>query len=88
MRIFKLILYSIIIIVFTKCNSEEGQRTLSEFNDKGFRKTLKDFNKAFQEGDIDMLESMITENYLHTNGHSKSIGKSEWLSYLKKREAE
>lgn len=43
------------------------------------------FNKAFAEGDVAIISSMITEEYLHTNGISKSIGKESWLNYFRKR---
>ncbi len=28
---------------------------------------------------------MITDNYVHTNGNSKSIAKVDWIAYLKRR---
>ena len=43
------------------------------------------FNKAFAEGNLAVLDSMITSNYLHTNSSSKVIGKADWFNYLKKR---
>lgn len=47
--------------------------------------SITTFNTAFKKGDVEKLESMITNNYQHTNGASKSIGKDAWLTYLKKR---
>ena len=47
--------------------------------------SIQRFNEAFQKGNIEVLESLITKNYIHTNGNSKSIGKREWLNYLEKR---
>ena len=46
---------------------------------------IAQFNSAFQNGDVATLESMITEDYSHTNGNAKVIGKKAWLKYLKKR---
>ncbi|EZH73026.1 hypothetical protein ATO12_18595 [Aquimarina atlantica] len=48
-------------------------------------RTITMFNTAFKEGNITKLENLITDNYLHTNGTSKSIGKTAWLKYLKNR---
>lgn len=48
-------------------------------------RTITTFNTAFKEGNVAKLESLITDNYRHTNGTSKSIGKNAWLEYLKKR---
>lgn len=47
--------------------------------------TINKFNNAFAEGDLAVLDSLTTENYLHTNNSSKVIGKSDWFNYLKKR---
>ena len=52
------------------------------------RQTIDKFNQAFQEGSVEVLESLITQDYLHTNGSSKSIRKETWLNYLRKREKE
>ena len=49
---------------------------------------IEQFNDAFSSGDVNTLESMITENYLHSNGSSKAIRKENWLNYLRKREAD
>jgi len=43
------------------------------------------FNTAFAEGDLKTIERLLTGNYQHTNGTSKSIGKKAWLNYFKKR---
>lgn len=48
--------------------------------------TIQQFNEAFQNGEVSVLEQLIPNNYVHTNGNSKSIGKEQWLNYLKKRE--
>ncbi|PRX57678.1 nuclear transport factor 2 family protein [Flagellimonas meridianipacifica] len=47
--------------------------------------SIETFNKAFSEGDLKVLDSMTTANYLHTNGSSKVIGKKGWFNYLEKR---
>lgn len=48
--------------------------------------TIKTFNNAFKTGDLSTLNSMITDNYMHTNGSSKAIDKETWINYLRKRE--
>ena len=48
---------------------------------------IKEFNEAFKKADIDRLTELIADNYIHTNGNSKPIGKEEWLKYLKGRKA-
>ncbi len=49
---------------------------------------IETFNNAFQKGDINTLEEMITTNYIHTNSSSKAIRKESWFQYLKKRAKE
>ncbi|WP_062058273.1 nuclear transport factor 2 family protein [Aquimarina longa] len=62
-----------------------GQENKAITSETTLLNTISVFNKAFKEGDVTKLESMITDNYIHTNGSSKSIGKTMWLAYLKKR---
>ncbi|MEK6153811.1 nuclear transport factor 2 family protein [Flavobacteriaceae bacterium 3-367] len=63
-----------------KENTLEAERALLERVDQ--------FNTAFKESNLVTLESMVTENYQHTNGNGKPIGKTDWLAYLEKRESE
>ena len=43
------------------------------------------FNIAYVKGDLTTLDSLTTENYLHTNSSSRVIGKTDWFTYLNKR---
>lgn len=54
-------------------------------SEEALRTAIEKFNTAFQQGDVATLDAMITENYSHTNGTSKVIGKETWLNYIKKR---
>ncbi len=47
--------------------------------------SIEKFNAAFAEGNLAVLDTMTTTNYLHTNSSSKVIGKSNWFNYLEKR---
>ena len=49
---------------------------------------IEEFNSAFEHGNVDKLEAMITDKYIHTNSSSKSIRKNDWLAYLSKRKKE
>ncbi len=59
--------------------------TSQEKEEKILLKSIEDFNLAFKKSDIEKLESMITDRYVHTNGNSKSIDKNTWITYLYKR---
>ncbi len=88
MKILKITLMFLTIFNFTNCSIEQHQQVLTEAEKEALVATLEKFNRAFQEGNTDVLQSMITDNYIHTNGNSKSIGKDVWINYLRKREKE
>lgn len=83
MRFFKIPLIIIISLSLFYCADEKSEITPEKLSE-----AIRKFNKAFQDGNNEVLESMVTENYLHTNGNSKSIGKKDWFNYLTKREKE
>jgi ketosteroid isomerase-like protein len=50
------------------------------------RAAVAKFAEAFRDGDVKVLESMLTPDYRHTNGGTGSIlGRDEWLSYVRTR---
>ncbi len=69
-----------------------GCQTTTESDTKHKKETLikqiETFNNAFKEGNTELLASMITDNYVHTNGNSKAIHKENWINYLSKRQKE
>ena len=84
---FGLVAFGLLAVHFlTVCsNSQEKDEHTNEAELLG---VVDRFNQAFQECDVALLESMITENYLHTNGNSEAIHKDSWLNYLRKRAEE
>jgi len=73
---------------FQSCKTENNQKLNLSAEKEKLIERVEDFNTAFKDGEIEELEAMITNNYLHTNSSSKSIRKNEWFSYLKKRKKE
>ena len=53
--------------------------------DSEFLQTVERFNLAFAKGNVAELDQMIAQEYLHTNGSSKPIGKDAWMNYVKSR---
>ncbi len=80
--------FLLVFIVFQSCKTETGHKQNSSEEEKILLKKVEDFNLAFKECDIEQLETLITENYLHTNGNSRSIKRNAWLGYLEKRKLE
>ena len=67
---------SVVFILFS-CSKQEEIPSLEE--------ALNRFNMAFENADVEVLASMIAENYVHTNSSWKSFGKDKWLGYMQKR---
>ncbi len=67
------------------CTGDGANDTDSMADEASLRATIDIFNAAFERGDVEKLASMITDDYQHTNGNAKSIGRDSWLGYLKKR---
>lgn len=88
MKLIKLILFIILVFNFFSCSNKETTGGLSEQVKQDLMEAINKFNQAFQEGDVTTLESMIVQNYIHTNGNSKPIGKKDWINYLHKRNKE
>ncbi|MEQ8426107.1 MAG: nuclear transport factor 2 family protein [Cyclobacteriaceae bacterium] len=79
---------SLISLFILSCNKEVTQKSDPLEERAQLMERIEEFNAAFGSGDVDKLELMITDNYLHTNGYSKAIGKSDWLAYLVTRKKE
>ncbi|WP_340066005.1 nuclear transport factor 2 family protein [Ascidiimonas aurantiaca] len=88
MRVFKLLWLLFIIFGFFACADNAPDDKVPDPAKKMLLTAVEKFNTAFQEGNTAILESMITENYIHTNGASSPVGKKEWVQYLRKRENE
>ncbi len=78
----------LVLILIQGCSSNTSNKPNTEQESKELLATIELFNSAFNNGEVEKLESMITDNYLHTNGNSKSIRKADWISYLQKRQKE
>lgn len=78
------------LVAFGFCGCTQNQTVGNEtIADKGqLMEAIDKFNQAFQQGDVTTLETMITDQYMHTNGNSKAIGKASWFNYLNKRKLE
>ncbi|MEM9545817.1 MAG: nuclear transport factor 2 family protein [Bacteroidota bacterium] len=82
--------YLILIVLFTitvllNCSPKEVDHNSTNMGEKELIQAIEKFNQAFREGNVDLLETMITDNYQHTNGNSKAFGKDSWINYLRKR---
>ncbi|KQC30037.1 nuclear transport factor 2 family protein [Flagellimonas eckloniae] len=88
MKPIRVLSLSLIILTLIAC--QETVNSGKDDSDKrnSLLQTIEIFNTAFSKGDLATLDSLTTENYIHTNGNSKAIGKSKWFKYLEKRTAQ
>ncbi len=85
MKIATRIFLSFVILFFIQCSLQSKSGQTSESDKEKLYTAIEVFNKAFQSGDVQTLNSMITSDYVHTNGSSKSIDGASWINYLEKR---
>jgi len=83
--VFCLFLFSFFI---QNCKNETDTKPSLDEEKENLIERIEEFNSAFKDCKIEKLEAMITNNYLHTNSNSKSIGKADWLTYLANRKTE
>jgi len=46
------------------------------------------FSRAFQSADIETLDQMLTDDYVHTNTGAPPLNKKAWLRWLESRRAD
>ena len=85
---FYYLFFLIIFIIHQGCRTETAHKPDSLEEEKILIERVEEFNLAFKECNIEQLETLVTENYLHTNGNSRSIKRDAWLEYLEKRNLE
>lgn len=72
-------------------NAEKRKAKLSELSnaENALRSAFNKFNDAFLKADSAVLESLLTYNYIHTNGRSGSVlDRPKWLAYIKTRKTD
>lgn len=74
--------FLLVIITLTACSKNDNNAQREKLEE-----ALRVFNTAFETVDIETLDQMITDNYVHTNGSWEAFGKETWLGYMKKRKA-
>jgi ketosteroid isomerase-like protein len=53
------------------------------------RTSVAAFARAFQEADVSVLETILTENYIHVNGGSGNrLDRDQWLTWIASRRLE
>lgn len=85
MKELRVVFISLFCLSLLSCDNTESYKENSIIRENELLTSLKIFKQAFQKGNIATLESMITDDYVHTNGNSKAFGKDSWLNYLRKR---
>ena len=82
------VLFFLLVMLFQSCSTGTKENLCSDQEKEKLLTRVEQFNSAFRNGEAEKLKSMITKNYIHTNGKSKAIRKYDWVSYLQKRKEE
>lgn len=85
MRPLKIFFSILLALSLSFCMDAQKATTTSEKDTQKLHEAIAAFNEAFQQGNLAVLDSLTTANYMHSNGISKSIDKRSWFTYLKKR---
>ena len=75
----KVFLAVFLLLSIGACSSSQ------EVSEENLRLALNQFNNAFEKGDVQKLSSLLSPDYVHTNGSWKSFGKEQWLKYMQER---
>ena len=79
----KNIVLNLIFIGLLACNSKE--EPVNYQDDPSLKNSINIFNNAFKIADVKSLDSLLANDYLHTNGTNRAFGKKKWLDYISQR---
>jgi len=55
-------------------------------HEKAVRAAVEGFSRAFLEADVETLEKILTNDYVHINGRSGTVlDRNEWLTWMQTR---
>ena len=74
--------FLLMLVMLVACGPANGNRRADM---EAVRQALITFNNAFREGDLQALDSLTTDDYLHTNGNNRAFDKESWFNYLEGR---
>lgn len=78
-------LYAIVFIMWlTSCTVNVSSEAETDL----LNQTIEEFNLAFEKVDIEKLNQLTTDQYMHINGNNPAISKDAWMAYLVKRKGQ
>ncbi len=72
-----------VLIAFSVLNSETAA-----LQEQEIREQLQKFEKAYGQFDVDILEKLIADDYIHTNLDGSVLNKTQWIERQKMRQGE
>jgi uncharacterized protein (TIGR02246 family) len=75
------------IIVALAFSFGTGAETADQFEQE-IRVVLQKFAEAFSQSDVDALQKLIADDYVHTNLDGSVLNKTQWLDFAKVRKGE
>lgn len=67
---------------YQKLDFRVGDRIVSDSAEKRLRDSIDQFSQAFRKADAEVLATLITHDYTHTNLGSSPIDKTAWLKWV------
>src|SRR5690606_22267652 len=58
---------------------------VSAGSDTTLSATIEAFNLAYAQGDVDVLDEMTVDSYLHISGNAAPVRKADWIKYQRLR---
>ncbi len=85
MRLSIFLGWTFFIAILLCCSCKTDSQQLTQKQKDELKLVIDKFNAAFANSDIEIIDSFIVENYVHTNGSSKAIDRKKWFNYLDSR---
>jgi|SRR5688572_18613510 ketosteroid isomerase-like protein len=77
-----------LLISLSVCNFSQHTAPIAVEGQQQIRNAVEKFSKAFVEADVFILDSLLSEDYLHTNSNGSILNKQQWLKYIETRKKE
>ena len=83
-----LALAAVSAVLICSCRGRQGAQPPPADAQEQVRSSVDRFGDAFLKADVDALDALLTDDYVHTNLSGTVLDKTRWLNYVKSREGE
>jgi ketosteroid isomerase-like protein len=83
-----LALAAVSAVLICPCRDRQGGQPPPADAQQHVRASVDRFGDAFLKADVDALDALLTDDYVHTNLSGTVLDKTRWLNYVKSRRGE